>query len=565
MRIRLDGLRLQLLLVLVFPFGVMLVLLALASVRVHQQAMRRLVAERDEWAARSAASAISEQLHHRQSSISSMASHLSEDLSPEALLQEESDLLADFDRGMAVTDHNGRVLASNPGGVGWTTRPIISTLTSLDGPQAVFSLPFDEEGQVTVLVLAAPDEGNVVVGAFTVSSLMRSAMLGLGSSEAGASAFLADDAGRLLASLGPPPKQNDLLDHTGVRPALLGEEGSSFVPGTDGEHVVSYSPVRPTGWALVIEEPWEIVSSPMLNLSLLGPLALVPALLLTLVALWFGARQVIEPLRRLEAEADKLAAGDFSAGGAQVGGIAEIRHLQSTLDTMAGKIRSSQDALRGYINSITRAQEEERLRLARELHDSAIQDLIALDQQIQMLSLDHQGQGVLDDPQLSGLHQAAQRTVEELRRVSRGLRPVYLEDLGLVPALETLAREMSEDLGIPVSFRLDGLPRRFSSETELALYRIVQESLSNVARHASARQASVAVRFGGEELEIEVADDGLGFAPPEHPGDLTAGGHYGLLGMHERAEIVGADLELNSEPGRGTRVRVRLTEPSPGS
>jgi len=565
MRIRLDGLRLQLLLVLVFPFGVILVLLALASVRVHQQAMRRLVAERDEWAARSAASAISEQLHHRQSSIRSMASRLSEDLPPEALLQEESDLLADFDRGMAVTDHNGRVLASNPGGVGWTTRPIISTVTSLDGPQAVYSIPFDEAGQVTVLVAAASDEGNALVGAFTVSSLMRSAMLGLGSSEAGASAFLTDDAGRLLASLGPPPEQNDLLGHTGVRPALLGEQGSSFVPGTDGEHVVSYSPVQPTGWALVIEEPWEIVSSPMLNLSLLGPLVLVPALLLTLVALWFGARQVIEPLRRLEAEADKLAAGDFSAGGAEVGGIAEVRHLQSTLDTMAGKIRSSQEALRGYINSITRAQEEERLRLARELHDSAIQDLIALDQQIQMLSLDRQGQGVVDDPRLSGLHQAAQRTVQELRRVSRGLRPVYLEDLGLVPALETLAREMSEDLGIPVSFHLDGLPRRFNPETELALYRIVQESLSNMARHASAKRASVAVRFGGDNIELEIADDGLGFVPPEHPGDLTAEGHYGLLGIHERAEIVGAELELNSEPGHGTRVRVRLTEPSPGS
>jgi len=203
MSIRLDGLRLQLLLLLVLPFGLILVLGSLASVSVHQQAMRRLVAERDEWAARAAASAISEQLHHRQASIRSMALRLGGDLEPEELLQQESYLLSDFDRGMAVTDRSGRILASDPIDLDWTSRPIISTLASSNNDRPVFSTPFDEKGLVTVLVAAAPEGRKAIVGAFTVSSLLRSAMLGLGSSEAGASAFLVDDSGDLLGSLDP--------------------------------------------------------------------------------------------------------------------------------------------------------------------------------------------------------------------------------------------------------------------------------------------------------------------------------------------------------------------------
>jgi len=564
MSIRLDGLRLQLLLLLVLPFGLILVLGSLASVSVHQQAMRRLVAERDEWAARAAASAISEQLHHRQASIRSMALRLGGDLEPEELLQQESYLLSDFDRGMAVTDRSGRILASDPIDLDWTSRPIISTLASSNNDRPVFSTPFDEKGLVTVLVAAAPEGRKAIVGAFTVSSLLRSAMLGLGSSEAGASAFLVDDSGDLLGSLGAPPDPTDLLDHPGVRPALQGEQGSSFIPGADGEHVVSYSPIQPTGWALVIEEPWETVSSPLLNLSLLGPLALVPALILTLVALWFGARQVIQPLRQLEVKADQLASGNFSVVEDRVGGIAEIGHLQQTLDTMARKIRASQQALRGYINSITHAQEEERRRLARDLHDSTIQDLIALDQQIQMLSLKGDSdQDPLVAQQLSSLHMAAQRTVQDLRRVSRGLRPMYLEDLGLVPALEVLAGDVSSDLGVPVSFRVEGSHRRLAADVELALYRIVQESLSNVARHAHASHASVVVRFTDRDLKIEIRDDGTGFFSPDHPGDLTAGGHYGILGMHERAEIIGAKLQITSTPGNGTFVSLSLPGPDP--
>lgn len=561
MRIRLDGLRLQLLLLLVLPFGLILVLVALASVRVHQQAMRRLVAERDEWAARAAASAISEQLHHRQSSIRSLALRLEGSRGPDTLLHQEAFLLSDFDGGMAVTDRNGRILASNPADVGWASRPILSTLERARAGQPVFSRAFDEKGLATVLVAAESQGGDAVLGAFTAPSLLRSALSGLGSSEAGPTGFLTDDSGRLLASLGNPPAQTDLLDHPGVEPALHGEQGSTFIPGPDGEHVVSFSPIEQTGWALVIEEPWELVSSPLLNLSLLGPLTLVPALLLTLVALWFGARQVIEPLRRLEAKADQLAAGDFTPIDDKIGGIAEIRHLQRALDTMARKIRASQEALRGYINSITRAQEEERRRLARELHDTTIQDLIALDQQIQMLSMQSAtAKDVSRSQELSGLHRAAQSTVQELRRVTRGLRPMYLEDLGLVPALEMLARDVSAELGTPVSFHLEGPPHRLPPEVELALYRIVQESLSNVARHAHARLVAVVVRYGDDGLAIDVRDDGVGFDLPEHPGDLTFGGHYGLLGMHERAEIIGAQLRIDSRPGAGTSVSVRVPQ-----
>lgn len=564
MKIRLDGLRLQLLLLLVLPFGLVLVLVALASVRVHQQAMRRLVAERDEWAARAAASAISEQLHHRQSSVRTLALRLGENLDPNALLQQEGYLLPDFDRGMAIVDRDGQVLASNPAGTDWTSRPIVASLVGTKPGEAVFSGSFDEDGVAMALAVARSETGGASIGAFTVPPLLRSALSGVGSSESGPTGFLTDDTGKLLASLGTSPGRIDLLDHPGVVPALHGEQGSTFIPGPDGEHVVSFSPIEQTKWALVIEEPWELVSSPVLNLSLLGPLALVPALLLTLVALWFGARQVIEPLRRLEAKADRLASGDFTLVDDAIGGIAEIQHLQGTLDTMARKIRASQEALRGYISSITRAQEEERRRLARELHDTTIQDLIALDQQIQILNMKSGDEAEpVRSGELSGLHRATQGTIEELRRVTRGLRPMYLEDLGLVPALEMLSKDASADLSTPMSFRVEGTPRRLPPEAELALYRIVQESLSNVARHAHANHAEVVVQFTDDTLMMDVRDDGAGFDLPEHPGDLAAAGHYGLLGMHERAEIIGAKLSIASEPGKGTTVSIRLSQFNP--
>jgi signal transduction histidine kinase len=138
------------------------------------------------------------------------------------------------------------------------------------------------------------------------------------------------------------------------------------------------------------------------------------------------------------------------------------------------------------------------------------------------------------------------------------LRPIYLEDLGLVPALEMLARETSQPGALEIDFQRTGAERRLSGEAELALYRIAQQGLNNVLRHAQARRAVLQITFLDNETRLEVGDDGIGFDVPRSPTDFAPGGHFGLLGMRERADLIGAHLEVASETGRGTRLSVRL-------
>ena len=233
--------------------------------------------------------------------------------------------------------------------------------------------------------------------------------------------------------------------------SLQGKSGTVYVNVGGDEHVTAYSPVTSTGWALITEESWQAVSTPTLRTSQIAPLVLVPVVFIMLLALWFGASQVVRPLRALESKTATLAAGDFKTIQEPVGGIAEIQHLQKELVQMADKVDEAQRSLHGYIGAITEAQEDERRRLARELHDDTLQALIALKQRVQLAQLELQsasGEPAPESAELNEIMLLTEQTIENLRRLTRAMRPVYLEDLGLVPALEMLARETGEGMGI---------------------------------------------------------------------------------------------------------------------
>jgi signal transduction histidine kinase len=149
-------------------------------------------------------------------------------------------------------------------------------------------------------------------------------------------------------------------------------------------------------------------------------------------------------------------------------------------------------------------------------------------------------------------------TIQNLRRLTRDLRPIYLEDLGLVPSLEMLAREASQGMGIPVSFQCLGTERRLDANAELALYRIAQEGLNNISRHAQAKNASLVLEYSTETVSLQVKDDGVGFVLPKNPSEFAVTGHFGLVGLYERAGIMGAILEINTAPGKGTNLTVTL-------
>lgn len=256
-----------------------------------------------------------------------------------------------------------------------------------------------------------------------------------------------------------------------------------------------------------------------------------------------------------------LAWGDFETIKEPVGGISEVQHLQNELTEMSRKVQAAQEALHDYIGAITSAQEEERMRLARELHDDTIQAVIALKQRVQLAQKSVKDQNGRQS--LKELETLAEQTIENLRRLTRALRPIYLEDLGLGTALEMLARETSQSNGVEVDFHQSGQERRRSREVELALYRIAQEALNNVVQHAKAKHAALNIAFD-KEIKLEVIDHGIGFSVPNSPTDLALGGHFGLLGMRERADLIEAKLEVQSETGKGTRLAVRLAIP-PGN
>ncbi len=168
------------------------------------------------------------------------------------------------------------------------------------------------------------------------------------------------------------------------------------------------------------------------------------------------------------------------------------------------------------------------------------------------------GEGQRAQALLEELRQAELETVEELRRLTGALRPTYLEDLGFLPALEMVVQQAAGRTGASVRLEKEGRVHRCAPEVELAAYRIAQEALSNALQHAQAQNIVLRVRCDPEEVTVCVADDGVGFTLPPRPDLLTQAGHFGLVGMRERATRLGGTLEVHTAPGKGTQVTLHL-------
>jgi signal transduction histidine kinase len=477
------------------------------------------------------------------------------------VLNQASFLEDDFTNGLTIWSMDGSLEAATSNQGPWLDVSILEQVNlELEEYTYFVEVDLDVQRGVAVALLYRVDD-LVIVGVVPVLELMQSANLNPTLDIGGHQAYIISEEGQVLSDIGIAEEQERVLNQTSLNAALRGEIGSSFLPSEAGEYVAAYAPIQITDWALVIEEPWEAVASPILDFSLAGPLVLAPALLLTLLALWFGSRQIIGPLRRLEQIASTMLLGQPEKVHEEAGGIAEIRNLQNTLFNMSTRIHLAQDALRGYIGAITRAQEDERKRLARELHDETIQDLIALGQKIQMLEMRWKSQEFSSQAAIHEISAALQESIESIRRISRGLRPIYLEELGLVPALEMIIHDLALESEIEVGFQLSGDVERMNPDTEMALYRIVQESLSNISRHSRAQSADMRIEYADDALTITIRDDGVGFEPPDLMADLAHQDHYGLIGMTERADLLGADLDIKTAPGEGTLIRIELHHP----
>jgi signal transduction histidine kinase len=221
--------------------------------------------------------------------------------------------------------------------------------------------------------------------------------------------------------------------------------------------------------------------------------------------------------------------------------------------------------IRQIQRQLLRSREDERARLARDLHDGPLQVLVGMNMQLGMLlscpepsSSTPTGEGPGVKEVIQPLRDEVRTLLTELRQVCTELRPPMLDTLGLGAALRALAEEWSAQTGLETHLDLpeDASLRKLSGEAAVNLYRVAQEALSNVARHAAARQVTLSLAWKTGQLEMTVQDDGKGFTLPGTSDALTADGHYGLVGMQERVGLIGGHLAIEAAPGQGTLIRV---------
>jgi signal transduction histidine kinase len=407
-------------------------------------------------------------------------------------------------------------------------------------------------------VLAGP----VSLDSLSLDSLLDQARVG----ESG-TVYLVDAVGEVLAS-SPAERSGQkpsLAGHTGVAACLRDPEaGATLCEAPDGERMtLAYAPVdfAGVGWRVIIQQPWGEVIGPVLRYSQFMPLVAALAALVSLLTLYYGVQAIVRPLQLLGEKAEQVAWGDFDATGTPVGGVEEIEDLRRTLDHMARRIQHYQRGMHNYIAAITQGQEEERKRLARELHDDTTQTLIALGQRVE------RAQRLLPtDPDAAAEHLVTVRAMltqalEGIRRFSWDLRPIHLEDLGFIPAMEMLTRRADRQGQTSVHFATVGPVRRLPPGLEMACYRIVQEALNNAIQHSQAAYVWVEVRFEAQHVILSVRDDGQGFQAPDLPDALARRGHFGLMGIQERASLYGGQLTIRSAPGEGAEIVVRLPYP----
>jgi PAS domain S-box-containing protein len=231
--------------------------------------------------------------------------------------------------------------------------------------------------------------------------------------------------------------------------------------------------------------------------------------------------------------------------------VTERREADEALRASLEELRRSEERLRHLARHQASIREDERKRLGFDLHDDVCQELVGIGILVESLrrKLDEQAPGLV--PDLARINRYVGEVGEHLRQMARDLRPMLLRDLGLEESLRSLAEGMT-GAGTVVTTQVRTAIPRLDEETEIGVYRIAQEALANASRHAGARAIRLTLAVTGRGLELEIADDGHGFAPAARRGSDA----LGLVGMEERALALGGRLELRSAPGEGTLIRL---------
>lgn len=286
-----------------------------------------------------------------------------------------------------------------------------------------------------------------------------------------------------------------------------------------------------------------------------GALALfaIAGVVLSVAVNYLVLRAALAPLISLEQTVTEVRNGNVDARAPKPTFTdPRFEALRETLNAMLDTVASYRGRLRALSSQVITAQEEERKRISRELHDETAQALTSLLVGLRLL----QSARNLEEVRVAAgeLRELTARTLEEVRKLAVELRPTTLDHLGLVAALEWYSREYAERLDAVVDFKSEGLAERLTPEVELVIYRVVQEALTNIARHAHATKVAIRLVFEEAAVEAMVEDNGQGFDLAEATSSRERG--LGLFGMRERVELVGGTFNITTKPGAGTRIRI---------
>jgi signal transduction histidine kinase len=484
-------------------------------------------------------------------------------------------------------------------------KPSVSGLSSAvaDGePVVTIVAPVSNGGGSAIGLIA----GDIALGGNDLAEIVQPAALG----DTGY-AQIVDSRGNVLAST-RPDQLMERSDHEGQIASLI-EEGRAAsgtcheCHGAAGQQerqtdVMAFAPLDTAPWAVLIRQSEAEALAPARTLRQRALLFGVPAFLVALLFAWVTARSVLRPIGVLTGAARRIAAGDLSQpvpdlGKDEVGGLARTfevmrlrlrqsleeiqswnRQLEDRVHERTQELEASRDSLRSaaeekaalieelrrkeaargeLLGKVITAQEEERRRIARELHDETGQALTALAVGMDAAALVPETDIAGVRERLAKLRTVAQDALEDVHRLIYDLRPSVLDDLGLVAGLRWYAEARLQPSGIRAQVMVTGEEKRLPAEMETALFRIGQEAISNVAWHAHASNVLVGLDFQNGKVTLEVEDDGVGFdvAAVAESADQRRGG-WGILGMRERATLLGGTLQITSEPAAGTRVKV---------
>lgn len=436
----------------------------------------------------------------------------------------------------------------------WIEEQIAAGQLALGQP----AIRYLERRWVSILALAVTDSGGGRVGTLVLAQLPD-----IGGPEGlppGSVITIIDSEGRVQArSVDPERWAGQSVRGTEVTEIVITRhEGRARARGIDGvPRHYGFTSIPEMGWHLYVGVPDDAVMAPVRELFLQGIAGALAILLLAFGAARALSRFVERPINNLVRAAGAIARDGYaghvpSDGPREIAALGEaFNHMVESRSQAEARIVASEQNLKALSDRLLDVQEQERTRIAREIHDDLGQSLTALKMDVGGLLQAREGTNeVVRDRILRTID----ATVLAVQRISAELRPSVLDDLGLVAAIESEARLFEERTGIECDVSVTAEPAGIEGPVATAIYRVIQEALTNAARHSDASRVEIRLRSRSDEIVLEVRDDGRGITKEQ----IEHGRSFGLMGIRERVTTLGGSVHIEGIEGRGTIVSVRI-------